>query len=157
MTRVRNGKKKNSDNSITEVKTENIVTIPNVGDFDKMEVLKATKIDFVNITPETVLKESTMITPAQNPTSATESDTQPQETIVAVEVPEEKVVVADDGNTYASGDLNREEAPVDGTQITDDKQGWWSKQKKGTKALIIVGSLAVVGTIVYLVIKRNKQ
>lgn len=157
LTRVRNGKKKNSDNSVTEVKAENIVTIPNVGDFDKMEVLKATKIDFVNITPQTVLKESTLITPAANPTSATESDTKPEETIVAVEVPKEKVVLADDGNPYASGDLDREEKATDDTLIEDDKKSWWSKQEKTTKGLIIVGSLTIVGAIVYMIVKRNKK
>ena len=156
LTRVRNGKKKNADNTVTEVKAENIVTIPNVGDFDKMEILKATKIDFVNITPETVLKQSTMITPTANPGSATESDTQPTENIVAIEVPQDKITIADDGNPYASGDVNREEAPVDGTSLDDTKKGWWKEQKPATKVFIIAGSLAVVGTIVYLVIKNRR-
>jgi hypothetical protein len=156
LTRVRNGKKKNADNTVTTVEAQNIVTIPNVGDFDKMEILKATKIDFVNITPETVLRQSTMITPASNPSSANESDTQSTENIVAIEVPEEKVTVADDGIAYASGDVNREEAPVDGTLPGDEKKGWWSEQKKATKVFVIAGSLAVVGTIVYLVIKNRR-
>ena len=44
----------------------------------------------------------------------------------------------------------------DKANMQQEKTNWWSKQAKTTKGLIIVGSLAVVGTIVYLVIKNRK-
>jgi hypothetical protein len=137
-----------ADGTTSEVDRTMVVTDPNTGAvYDKKEISNATGVPLETVTPQTIKSVETTTTVDPNTNQPT----------LAIEVNDNLISGADDGNAYLNNDTQGSEEK-DANVADDDKKKEGEKQPmtKTTKIIIGVAVTAVVGLIVYAVVKgRN--
>lgn len=133
-----------ADGTIGEVDQKNTVTDSTGAVYDKKEVSNATGIPTPAITPTTLTQVETVT--VQDPTTGGNT--------TAVEVKDENVSGASDGNAYLESDVQGSQEKVENVADDDKKKeeevkGWSTT----TKVIVGVSALAVVGLIIYAVVK----
>jgi hypothetical protein len=122
-----------------------VITDPNTGAvYDKKEISNATGVPTTTITPETLksFETTTTVDPTTNQT--TES----------IEVNDNLVSGAEDGNAYLNSDIQGSQEPPQNVAEDDKKKEDENKpMSKTTKIVIGVAVTAIVGLIVYAVVK----
>jgi hypothetical protein len=134
-----------ADGTISEVDATMVITDPNTGAvYDKKEISNATGVPTTTITPETLksFETTTTVDPTTNQT--TES----------IEVNDNLVSGAEDGNAYLNSDIQGSQEPPQNVAEDDKKKEDENKpMSKTTKIVIGVAVTAIVGLIVYAVVK----
>jgi hypothetical protein len=134
-----------ADGTTSEVDRTMVVTDPNTGAvYDKKEISNATGVPLETVTPQTIKSVETTTTVDPNTNQPT----------LAIEVNDNLVSGAQDGNAYLNSDIQGSQEK-DENVADDDKKKEGEKQPmtKTTKIIIGVAVTAVVGLIVYAVVK----
>ena len=133
-----------ADGTVGEVDEKNTVTDSTGAVYDKKEVSNATGIPTPAITPTTLTQVETVT--VQDPTTGGNT--------TAVEVKDENVSGASDGNAYLESDIQGSQEPQQNVADDDKKKEDENKpMSKTTKIVIGVAVTAIVGLIVYAVVK----
>lgn len=132
------------DGSKAEIKADDVVIDPTTGDaYDKKEIANATGTNPKDVNPNTLKEKET----------ANVTDPTTKEKTKAIEVPDSNVSGANDGNAYLQSDVQgSNEAPQDVAEDDKNKDGekGWSTTKK---VVVGVSVLAIVGLVIYAVVK----
>ena len=159
LTQLFGKKKKNKDGTTTDIAPENSVVVKNSAgkttELDKVELAKALDIPVSQVTPAKV-QEVVVNVPAATAGSVTASETSTPagEPVLAIEVKDANVTIADDGSAYLSSET---QLPGETKNVADEDKEAQKKAKIGKIILISGAIIVVVGAILYFVNKEQKK
>lgn len=160
ISRVRLGKKKYKDGTESEIAKENQINVStSTGEMvtvDKVEVSKALGIDPNQVTPAVVQSQVSVIPQnvAMEQGASAEVVQQSNEPVIALNVPENLVETAGDGELYVTTDLqNTSEKDKD---VKDEEKGLTKTQKIVLWSAGVV-ALAIVGYLIYKAVSNKPK
>jgi hypothetical protein len=159
LNRIRLGKKKYKDGVEENVKPEDQVNVTTPSGetviVDKKEFAKATGLEASQVNQAEVQKRITVIPPttASQQGMNVEVGQTPNETVISVQVPDNNVETANDGELYVATDLqNTNEKEKD---VKEEERGLTKTQKIVLWSAVGVGAI-LIGYIIYKSVTKNK-
>ena len=158
LTKIFGKKKKYKDGSTIEVPAENTITVTTkdgkTASLDKTEIAKALNIPESQVTPAKVQEVVVNVPQSSAVVAAQETGTPAGEPVIAIEVKDADVTIAEDGSAYLSDDTQSQDEQL--KNVADDDKAAQKKIKIG-KILLISGVVIVVlGAVVYFMNQGEK-
>jgi len=147
------------DNTTSVVLAEDVVKTTDGKFFDKNEVAKAFGVEKSAVTQQMIDR---YIIPVAPTTEASPTTTEVQKSPTSdagVIVPEEKVVMDEDGNPYVSDDLKADGEILGSDDVKEDDKKAQGGMTKNQKIVLWVGvglAVVIIGVVVYRKMSSNK-
>jgi hypothetical protein len=158
LTKILGKKKKYKDGSSIEVPAANTVVVTTkdgkTASLDKTEIAKALNIPESEVTPAKVQEVVVNVPPSSAVVAAQETGTPSGEPVIAIEVKDADVTIADDGSAYLSDDTQSEDEKI--KDVADDDKAKQKKIKIGRILLISGAVIVVLGAVVYFMNRNSK-
>jgi hypothetical protein len=141
------------DNTTGVIAKEDVVTTADGKFYDKNEIAKAFGVEKTAVTQQMIDRFIVPVAVTTDGTETKEVDKTDKSADGGVIIPEEKVILGEDGNPYVAEDLKNEDGTGSDDVKVDDKKAQ-SGMTKTQKIILGVGIGLVVLTIVYVVYRK---